>query len=154
MTTSIGAASAQLGDLFKAGSREWTVTPAITAPIFDDGRRRANLRVSHIDRDVALARYEQAIQAGFRETADALVLEGTLARERDAAAALADSTARAYQLSRRRYEAGRDSYLVVLDSQRRYYSAQQALISIRLAEQINRVMVYKVLGGGWLEHSR
>lgn len=154
LTSSIGAASAQLGDLFKAGSREWSVTPAITAPIFDAGRRRANLRLSHIDRDVALARYEQAIQAGFREVADALVLEGTLARERDAAAALTDSTARAYQLSRRRYEAGRDSYLVVLDSQRRYYSAQQALISIRLAEQINRVTVYKVLGGGWLEHSR
>jgi outer membrane protein, multidrug efflux system len=153
LTSGIGGASAQLSDLFKAGSREWNVTPTITASIFDAGRRRASLRLSHIDRDVALAKYEQAIQSGFREVADALVLEGTLARERDAAAALADSTARAYQLSRRRFEAGRDSYLVVLDSQRRYYSAQQALISIRLAEQVNRVTLYRALGGGWLEHS-
>ena len=46
-----------------------------------------------------------------------------------------------------------DSYLNVLDAQRSYYSAQQELIAIRLAEQSNRVTLYKTLGGGWQEHS-
>ena len=60
---------------------------------------------------------------------------------------------RAEELSRARYEAGRDSYLVRLDAQRTLYAAQQALITTRLAEQSNRVTLYKALGGGWQEHS-
>jgi multidrug efflux system outer membrane protein len=41
-----------------------------------------------------------------------------------------------------------DSYLVVLDSQRSTYSAQQDLINVRLALLANQVTLYKVLGGG------
>jgi len=40
---------------------------------------------------------------------------------------------------------------VLLESQRSLYLAQQALIVTRLAEQTNRVTLYKALGGGWLE---
>jgi len=39
----------------------------------------------------------------------------------------------------------------VLESQRTLYLAQQALVVTRLAEQANRVTLYKVLGGGWRE---
>ena len=49
----------------------------------------------------------------------------------------------------RRYDAGCDSFLVLLDAQRTLYAAQQALVETRLAEQANRVTLYKVLGGGW-----
>ncbi|MGB7904178.1 MAG: multidrug transporter, partial [Steroidobacteraceae bacterium] len=55
------------------------------------------------------------------------------------------------RLSRARYAAGRDSYLVLLESQRTLYVAQQTLVATRLAEQTNRVTLYKALGGGWLE---
>jgi len=41
----------------------------------------------------------------------------------------------------------------VLVTQRSYYAAQQSLIATRLAEQSNRVTLYKALGGGWQEHS-
>ena len=40
-----------------------------------------------------------------------------------------------------------DNYLTVLDAQRSLYAAQQSQITLRLAEQVNRVMLYKVLGG-------
>ncbi len=47
-----------------------------------------------------------------------------------------------------RYDKGVDSYLVVLDSQRSTYSAEQGLINVRLALLANQVTLYKVLGGG------
>jgi outer membrane protein, multidrug efflux system len=37
----------------------------------------------------------------------------------------------------------------VLDAQRTLYAAQQSLITLRLAEQTNRINLYKALGGGW-----
>ena len=86
--------------------------------------------------------------------ADGLALTGTLERQREAQEALVGADERAYQLSQQRYKVGRDSYLAVLDSQRAYYSAQQGLIATQLAQQNNRVTLYKALGGGWRETSQ
>ena len=154
LTGSVGSASRELSDLFDAGTGVWSFTPRISVPIFQGGRLLGNLGVARAGHDVALAQYEKAIQAGFREVADALVLTGTLSRQRQAQQALAAATARVYELSQERYKAGRDNFLTVLDAQRSSYAAQQALIVVQLSEQANRVTLYKALGGGWLEHSR
>ena len=101
-----------------------------------------------------MAEYEQAIQTGFREVADALALSRTLVQQRKAQQALVDAATKANQLSLARFKAGRDNYQVQLDTQRTLFAARQALVSTVLAEQINRVTLYKVLGGGWLERSQ
>jgi multidrug efflux system outer membrane protein len=44
--------------------------------------------------------------------------------------------------------------LDVLDSQRALYSAQQALVGVKLARLQNIVTLYEALGGGWNEHDR
>jgi outer membrane protein, multidrug efflux system len=151
LTGRAGIASDDLGDLLGATTGAWTFLPRVTVPIFQAGRLRAAARAAEVDRDIAVARYEQAIQIGFREAADALALTATLALQRQAQDALTEAAGRAYELSRARYRQGRDSYLSVLDSQRTFYAAQQAAIDTRLAEQLNRVTLYRVLGGGWLE---
>lgn len=153
LTGSVGTASNELSGLFKSGSETWTFMPQITLPIFQGGRLTAQLAGAKTDQQIALAQYEKAIQSGFREVADALALTRTLDEQRTAQQALVRAAARADELSRARYRAGRDSYLVSLDSQRALYSAQQQLIATRLAEQTNRVTLYKVLGGGWSERT-
>lgn len=153
LTGSIGTASTELSGLFKSGTRTWAFTPQITLPIFEGGRLRGTLDAATVERDITVAQYERAIQAGFREVADALALTQTLTLQRQAQQALADAAGRAYELSQQRYQSGRDSYLTVLDAQRANYTAQQGLISTRFAEQTNRVTLYKALGGGWKERS-
>ena len=154
LTGNIGSVSPQLSGLFESGTGSWSYSPQISLPIFRGGSLLGNLEAAHVNRDIAVAQYEKAIQTAFREVADALALTRTLASQRAAQEALVKATGRAYQLSQQRYKAGRDSYLDVLDSQRSYYSAQQTLIATELAQQDNRVTLYKALGGGWLEHSR
>ena len=151
LTGSVGSASDELSGLFDAGTGVWVFAPQVNLPIFEGGRLRANLDVARADRDIALAQYERAIQAGFRDVADALVLTTTLAEQRAARQATVDAATEADRLALARYKAGRDSYLVLLESQRALYLAQQTLIVTRLAEQTNRVTLYKALGGGWLE---
>jgi multidrug efflux system outer membrane protein len=153
LTGSYGSASVPLSGLFKVGTTDWSFTPQASLPIFQGGRLLADLSASHTDRAIAVAQYEKAIQTGFREVSDALALSGSLARQHEAQQALVSATARAYDISQQRYKAGRDSFLNVLDSQRSYYTAQQGLIAVRLAEQNNRVSLYTALGGGWRERT-
>jgi multidrug efflux system outer membrane protein len=148
LTAGAGSASASLDDLFKAGQGYWSFVPQITLPIFDGGRNRANLRVTQVDRDIALAQYEKAIQSAFRDVSDALAQRATIGEQVAAQQALVSSTQDAYRLARARYDKGIDDYLSTLDAQRSSYAAQQGLIAARLAQQVNRVTTYKVLGGG------
>jgi multidrug efflux system outer membrane protein len=154
LTANLGSASYQLSNLFKAGTDTWAFEPLISLPIFHGGALMGGLELASVNEKIALAQYEKAIQSGFREVADALALTTTLNHRRAAQESLVEATGRAYELSQRRYEVGRDGYLEVLDSQRSDYAAQQGLITARLAEESNRVTLYKALGGGWLEHSQ
>ena len=147
LATAIGGASGDLSDLFKSGSFAWNYAPQIVMPIFD-ARLWSALKVTKVDREIALAQYEKAIQAAFRDVADALAQRGTVGDQMEAQQSLVNASADAYRLSNARYEKGTDIYLNVLDAQRSLYSAQQGLISIRLAKLANQVRLYAVLGGG------
>ena len=151
LTANLGSVSYQLSNLFKSGTGTWAFEPLMSLPIFHGGALMGGLDAAHVNEKIALAQYEKAIQSGFREVADGLALTATLNRQRAAQEALATATSRAYQLSLRRHAVGSNSYLEVLDSQRSDYAARQALITTRLAEQSNRVTLYKALGGGWRE---
>ena len=148
LNTSIGTSSDQLTGLFSPGSLAWGFAPQITLPIFDYGRNSAGLTMAERDRDIFLAQYEKAIQVAFREVADALAQNGTVAKQLEAQQSLTQATSESYRLSQVRYQSGMTSYLNVLDSQRSLYGAQQGLISVNLTRLSNLVTLYKVLGGG------
>ena len=149
LTASAGSASSDLSGLFKAGSGVWSFVPQLTLPIFNGGANRANLDIAKADRDIAVAQYEKAIQSAFREVADALAQRGTLDERVASQAALAEASARSYRIYEARYQKGADTYQTSLTAQRNLYTAQQGLISARLAKASNQVTLYKVLGGGW-----
>jgi len=148
LTTSVGLASDQLSGLFKGGAGAWSFAPQVSLPIFDAGRNKANLKATEVDREIFLARYEKAIQTGFKEVSDALAQRGTLGDQLKAQQSLVEANAAGYRLSSARFTNGVDSYLSVLDAQRSLYGAQQGLISVRLSSLTNMVTLYKVLGGG------
>ena len=149
LTASGGSASGELSGLFKSGSRAWSFAPSINLPIFDAGSNQAGLDAAKITRDIDVANYEKALQTAFSEVADALSVRSHINERLDAQRELTAATDKSYDLSLALYKQGSDSFLEVLDAQRSLYSAQQTLINLELAEQVNRVTLYKVLGGGW-----
>jgi outer membrane protein, multidrug efflux system len=147
LTSAIGSASGDLSGLFKSGSFVWNYAPQVVMPIFD-ARTWSGLKATKVEREIAVAQYEKAIQGAFKEVADALARRGTMGDQMEAQQSLVDATARTYRLSNARYEKGIDIYLNVLDAQRSLYAAQVGLIAIRLAKLANQVRLYAVLGGG------
>lgn len=148
LTAALGTASSDLSGLFKSGSGTWIYAPQVVLPIFDS-RLRGAAKVSRIDRELAVAQYERAIQTSFSEVADALAVLGTVDRQIAAQESLVQSVSETYRLSNARYVGGIDDYLSVLEAQRSLFSAQQDLVSLRLGKRLNQIRLYAVLGGGW-----
>jgi multidrug efflux system outer membrane protein len=153
LTGSYGTASTQLSGLFKQGSTAWTFSPQISLPIFAGGANVASLDLAKVQKNILVVQYEQAIQSGFREVADALAGRATLDSQLAADTALVQASSESFRLSNMRFTGGVDNYLGVLDSQRLLYTAQQSLVSVKLARLQNLVTLYKALGGGWYERS-
>lgn len=148
LTASSGLMSSDVSDLFKGESQTWSFAPQIVMPIFDAGARRANLKATKVERDIAVSEYEKSIQSAFRDVSDSLTLRATLTDQQNAQQTLANALNETYRLSEARYRAGIDSYLTVLVAQQSFYRAQQTLVSVRLQRMANLVTLYKVLGGG------
>jgi multidrug efflux system outer membrane protein len=148
LTAGAGLMSGDLADLFRLGATTWSFAPQVVLPIFDAGARKANYKVAQVDRDLAIAEYEKAIQSAFREVSDSLSLRTRLMEQQNAQQELLKTLEETYRLSDARYKAGIDSYLSVLVAQRSLYGAQQGLVSLRMARLSNLVTLYKVLGGG------
>ena len=147
LTTAFGTASGELSGLFKSGSESWNFSPQIVVPIFD-ARSWSALEAIKVEQEIAVAQYEKAIQAAFREVADALAVRGTVEDQLSAQLSLVEAVSETYRLSNARYAKGIDSFLGVLDAQRSLYAAQQGLIAVRLTRFANQVRLYAVLGGG------
>ena len=147
LTSSAGTASSELSDLFKSGSDTWSFAPKIVMPIFD-ARLWSAYEATKVQKDIALAKYEKAIQIAFKEVADALAIRGTVEQQVSAQQSLVNAFKETYRLSNVRYTNGIDSYLGVLDAQQSFYAAEQGLIAICLARLANHVRLYAVLGGG------
>jgi multidrug efflux system outer membrane protein len=148
LTAAAGIISSDLTNLFKPAAGTWNFAPQAALPIFDYGARQAGFKAAEVDRDMAIAEYEKAIQAAFSEVSDALNLRTTLVDQQNALQSLVNALEETYRLSEARYKGGIDSYLSVLVAQRSLYAAQQQLVGVRLARLSNLVTLYKVLGGG------
>ncbi|MOA58592.1 Toluene efflux pump outer membrane protein TtgI precursor [compost metagenome] len=55
----------------------------------------------------------------------------------------------AFDIAQRRYSAGAETLLSVLETQRTLYLAQDQQAQLRLARLQGSVALYKALGGGW-----
>lgn len=151
LTASAGWISPEMSGLFDGSSGTWLLAPSIRIPLFTAGRLAAQLDVAELRKEISVAQYEKAIQTAFRETADALVATATYDEQLRAQEAGLAASQDYYNLARNRYEQGVDSYLTLLDAQRSLYNARQGVVATRLAQLVNRVNLYKALGGGWKE---
>jgi len=151
LTAGVGTASNELSGLFEGGSRSWSFAPQLVLPIFEGGRNIANLNLTEVRKNIAVANYEKSIQVAFREVADALVARDLLDEQIEAQRLATVAQEERYKLADQRFQNGISSSLDVLDSQRDLFSAQLTLVQARLLRLTNAVDLYRSLGGGLLE---
>ncbi len=149
LTAAYGSESAALADLFTSPASIWRFGASLLQPLFGLKAIEANVQASEAARDQALVGYRQTVQAAFREVHDALVVHRTAREILAAESARRDQLASALEVANLRYDAGRTSFLEVLDAQRQLLAAETLRIAAARDTQLAIVSFAKALGGGW-----
>lgn len=154
LTGLAGLASNALSTLFTGAAFNYSAGANVRYALFAGGAAQAGVAQTEAQRDAAVAGYERAIQAAFRDVADALARRGTITEQLRANRAFVDAAEDNFSLADLRYRGGIDSFLASLDAQRASYAAQRTLLATQLIEASNRVALYRALGGETVDEQK
>jgi outer membrane protein, multidrug efflux system len=149
LTGLVGLASPALRDLFDSGRYAWSISPAVTLPIFNAGRLQSNLEATQAQQRIAVEQYRFAVRNAFGEVSNALVDYERLGEERAALATSVAANRERLRLSELRYRAGVAAYFEVLDSSRQLFDAELALLNSTASQYRAVIELYRALGGGY-----
>jgi cellulose synthase (UDP-forming) len=149
LTALTGGVSRELSTLLNGSNSSWAGVLGVSLPLFDWGRRSANIKSNEERLAAAMASYESAAQVAFRETANALIAGDHLTPQLEAQQARVQALEKVSSISRTRFRSGLEDYFSSQDAQRELYTEQQQLIELQLKAAVNTVNLYKALGGGW-----
>jgi len=149
LTGAFGSESAALADLFTSPASVWRFGVGLLQPLIGIRRIDASVQAATARRDAAVVDYQQTVQTAFREVHDALVVHRTAREVLAAETARRDQIAAALDVAKLRYEAGRTSFLEVLDAQRTLLGAETQRIAAARDARLSIVDFARALGGGW-----
>jgi multidrug efflux system outer membrane protein len=154
LTGNFGYASESLGNLARGSARQFSFGPlALSLPVFDAGRNRANLALSKARYEEALANHEGRLLTALREVQDALSDVRERQQQGEVQVQAQQAAARAVLVAQARYERGVSTYLDVTDAQRSALAADRAAAQIRTQRLLAAVAVARALGGGWTQQA-
>jgi multidrug efflux system outer membrane protein len=123
-----------------------TLLASLSVPLFDGGRRRAEVRAAQAAADAALANYRFALLDAVRETENALIgIEAAEARRADLAEAVAASEI-AFDQLQALYKEGLATLIDVLDAQRQLIASRESFVESEADLAQAYVNLYAAIG--------
>ncbi|NWB29744.1 efflux transporter outer membrane subunit [Pseudomonas gingeri] len=127
----------------------YNLTAGLVAPIFNNGRLRAERDKATARQQELLETYRGSIVNGFADVEKALNSISGLDQQRRWQDEELQQARTAFEISQSRYQAGAADLLTVLETQRTLYAAQDLNVQLRLSRLQASIALYKALGGGW-----
>ena len=149
LTGSIAAGSVHIGGS-GSDAQTWSIGPlALTVPLFDGGRRAANVDAAAARYEEAVARYSGRVRQAVREVEEALVtLESARGRLEDARLA-ADGYRISFAATKARYRSGLGTLIELEEARRTAFAAETALVLLQRERMTAWISLYRAAGGGW-----
>jgi len=129
----------------------WIINLAanLTGPVFDAGRRKADVEKARAISEERLANYESTVFQALLDVENAMVHE---LKQKDYTRALSqelDVSKLSYKEATRRYLAGQDSYLLMQEKMLNIQNLEVTLIRQKAILFKYRIALYRSLGGNW-----
>jgi NodT family efflux transporter outer membrane factor (OMF) lipoprotein len=152
-TISLGASggfeSGVITTLISGPSALWSAGGSAIAPIFDAGRRRANMDQAIAAYDQTVANYRETVLTGFQQVEDNLAALRILENEAQVQERAVVAAQKYLELANTRYTGGVTSYLEVTTAQSAALSDELTAVSILGRRMVDAVTLVQALGGGW-----
>jgi multidrug efflux system outer membrane protein len=144
---SYGASNIEFSELFD----NWlaNLAASVTGPIFEGGRRKAEVERTRAVVDERLANYRQVVLNAIKEAEDALVSE---TKQRAYIVSLdqrLEAAQRSYEESVNRYRNGLIEYTTVLIQLNTLQSLERDRVAAQYELLQYRINLYRALGGSW-----
>jgi len=149
LNASGGGQAASVSDVFLWSSRSWVLGALMSMPIIDGGRNKANIARSEAALEESVAAYRQSVLVAFADVEDSLAGLRILAEQGVQIDAALVSARRSAELAQKLYDAGRSSYLDLLDAQRNLAGVERSAVQLRGNRAVTTVALIRALGGGW-----
>ncbi|MDI1244080.1 MAG: efflux transporter outer membrane subunit [Rhodoferax sp.] len=149
LTAFAGFSSIGLGQLLQSGSQQWGVGPAISLPLFDSGRLRANLGGKTAERDAAVESYNATVINAIHDVADQLASRQAIARQQAEQAQATQAAQDTYAAAQQRYRSGLFNALQVLSAETAVLAQRRQTVDLSTRALQNQVALARALGGGF-----
>jgi NodT family efflux transporter outer membrane factor (OMF) lipoprotein len=150
----VGSSALGLQYLLRDSSRIAGIEPAITMPIFEGGRLRAQLKGKVAGYDIAVATYNQALNDAFHDVADQVQSLRVNATQIESQHAATEAAATSFKLAQQRERVGTTNMLQVLASESVLLTQRKAELDSQARRADLSVALIKALGGGFDAHSQ
>lgn len=144
-----GGVGGAMSEVFKWSSRSWVLGLLTSMPLIDGGRNRANVERSEAVLEESVGTYRQSVLTAFAEVEDNLAGLRILSGQSEQIDAALLSARRSAILAQKLYDAGRSSYLELLDAQRNLAAVERTAVQLRGNRAVTTVALIRALGGGW-----
>jgi NodT family efflux transporter outer membrane factor (OMF) lipoprotein len=150
----VGASSLGLADLLKSGSRVVGVGPAISLPIFEGGRLRAQLKGKVAAYDGVIAAYNQTLTEALHDVADQVQSLRSADMQIENQRTATQAAAVSLKLAQQREHVGTVSMLQVLAAESAWVMQRKLELDTQARRADLGVALIKALGGGFSAASK
>jgi multidrug efflux system outer membrane protein len=153
LTGTAGFEGNTLGELFQGASKAFLLGPLtgtmLHLPLFDGGKRKADLKNARAVYEEQVAHYHQTVLDALREVEDNLANVRLLQQQAQAQTLAVNASKGASRITQAQYHEGARDYLSVLDADRSTLQAEQSLAGLYGEQSVSTVRLIRALGGGW-----
>jgi len=149
LTGSLGGASNELSNLLDPANVIWRLATNLLAPIFDGGRRRAQVEISTAAQEEAVASYADLALNAFSEVEGALDQGEVLRRRYNALSEANNASGQALRIAQLRFDEGENELIDVLNIQQRVFGSRSSFVAIESSVLAQYVNLSLALGGDW-----
>lgn len=145
----IGLNALGINHLGSSGSDFGEVRPAISLPIFNGGRLRAQLFVAQAEMEEAVGNYNLTLTQALQQVADAAISQKMLQKQIEKIDEAVNAAKEAHRIVDNRYNGGLSNYIEVLAAEEILLNNMRTQSDLHSRSFILDVALIKALGGGY-----
>ncbi|HEY0197536.1 MAG TPA: efflux transporter outer membrane subunit [Rhodanobacter sp.] len=136
-------------NLFQLPARTYSVSPALSLPIFDGGRLRAHLAATDAGYDQAVARYNSLLVGALNEVSDQLSALASVRTQIALEQRAQQDAQKSWEDAMRAYKGGVSGPLTPLISRQQLLLTEQRLAALQSQQTDTSIRLIEALGGGY-----